>query len=362
MVDIDLFKDEDDEQQEWGGASEGEEEIADDVKGDLDLGDDFQDTPDLDTDGLLDDEEAIPDFEEPDDTEDYDDYEYGDVKEKKTSPVLWILLGFVVIFAVLYLLDMIPGFPRTTKPKKPPVVTMRRNPALAVKDTSRQAGSPGIKQTLQTKPGQPVTGKPGPVQGRLASLQKASASILNDLAKAGQFGTFMIDGDRFSVQYVSEKAGVSEAMKDKIQTLLGASEVKASSEDPERTNGKVVYLGVISGKLPEKPETAEAAGQATFTSLQQFENQVKTLATQRNIQNLKIENVSSFEQGQQRLIRIRTDGNQTAMRGFLTALGSIKGKMKIEKLLLVPSDYSDYQANNLKLVLEIRIYIGKNAA
>lgn len=360
MVDIDLFKDEDEEQQDWGGAPEGEEEISGDVKSDLDLGDDFQDTPDLDAEGILDDEEAIPDFEEPDDTEDYDDYEYGDVKEKKTSPVLWILLGLIVIFAALYYLNMIPGFSRSAKPRRPPAVTMRRKPVITVQDTTKKAGTAAIKRTPPGVPGQIAPGKIMVAQGRLATLQKASASVLNDLASAGQFGTFMVDGDRFSVQYVSETPGVSAAMAEKLKTLLEASEVKASSEDRERSNDRIVYLGVVSGKLPEKQTGTGTAEKQPFASIQQFENQVKTLAGQQNIQNVKTDNVASSAEGQQRLVRIRAEGSQADIMKFLKSLGSLQGKMDTEKLLLVPSDYSDYKATNLKLIVETRIHISKN--
>ena len=70
------------------------------------------------------------------------------------------------------------------------------------------------------------------------ALNRGSNAVLNELANKGQFGTLLIEGNRFSVQYVSEAPGMAQAMAQTVQQLLNAKNVKVSKEDSDRSGGK----------------------------------------------------------------------------------------------------------------------------
>ena len=360
MVDIDLFKDEG-EDKDWESSPEGSDDFGDELKDDLDLGEDFQDSSALEPEGILDDEEAIPDFEEPDESEDYDDYEYGEVKDKKTSPILYVILGVVIVFAAAYFLGLIPGFkpPGKTITSRP-VDTIRKPPSLVVEDTTRIETTTQLPPDQESSADQRTTPLKMTKSGeRHAVLVNSCQSILNNLTQNGQFGTLMIDGNRFSVQYVSETPGMSQAMSEKIKGLLGATNIKVSSEDSQRSQGKRVYFGVVSGELPVGAMSAAGAGKTNFLSLDQFNNQIKSIANQYGLSILKIDKLAAHNGGRQQAVQIKIEGSKNQALTFLSSLNTIQSKFEIDKLLLVPAEYTDYNASRLKVVLDILVHLDK---
>jgi hypothetical protein len=62
-------------------------------------------------------------------------------------------------------------------------------------------------------------------------------------------------------------------------------------------------------------------------------------------------------QKKRRFIRWRVEGTQGNALAFLKDLKTLQGDYRLAKLLLVPSDFSDYRAVRVKLVLDFLITI-----
>ena len=104
MVDINLFKndgEEGEEEKEWDSESSEGDDFENTMKDDLGFDDDLSGQDTFDEGGLLDEEEPLPDFDEPEGEDQHGkDYEFGEVKEKKSSLWLWILMGVIVVAVV----------------------------------------------------------------------------------------------------------------------------------------------------------------------------------------------------------------------------------------------------------------------
>jgi hypothetical protein len=358
MVDINLFKD-DEEEKEWKPTPGEGEELGGEPKEDLGLDGNVSESSLLDDEGLLGDEEPIPDFGEPEEKEKEEDYEFGEVKEKKTPVWFWAFLGIVVVGVFLYLFVYLPQQNKTKRAASPEV----RRPALT--DRLKQESQARGQITSAVDSG--TASQPSSIQRRVGAagvrsvdvFVEATKVIFANLTQEGQLGTIILDGDRFHVGYVSETPNVSQAMGHRIKTLLGASEFRVSPEDRHRTGGRVHYWGVVSGVLPQKSLGLVQTSTKTFATADSFIEGMKGLVQQHRLALQQTEKYSErSEKGIRHVpVRLKIEGSKTQTLTFLDALKGFQGNYNLAKLTLAPVVISDFQANQVKLVLEFQIAV-----
>jgi len=372
MVDINLF-DEEGKEKEKAQKPAPEEGFDDDfdLSKDLEPGDDFSESSPLDDEEFLSDEEALSDFEKPEEKQE-EEYEFGESKKKNTSPVLWVILGIVVIGAFIYLFIIQPRQMKTAKMATSVVV--RRPPAGQVAQIPQKQGAaqPGpklpatktAKSSVNNATASRITTRPGKssswVNGSIPTFVEATKIILEDLSGHNQFGSTLLDGNSFFVEYVSETPGVSKAMGYRIQTLLGASGYKVSPEERHRTEGRIHYWGVVSGKLPKKNFGTRQTITKRFTTVNSFIREVKNRVRQNGLKVLETQKLSrSLVNGVWMTpVRVTTEGTKMQTLTFLESLKGFQGNYGIAKLLVAPLNYSDFSANNVKCVLDFLVSIG----
>jgi len=367
MVDINLFKEE--EEEEWKPDSEGGESLNDDLGDDLNLGDDIEEPSPLDDEKLLGDEEAIPDFEEPDEAELEEDYEYGEGTARKAPIWLWAILGVVIVAAAFYLFWYQP---RQKKKAASPSVTLLRQPqsdslATAAQRTGGTTTS-ADEDTLaggteaDREPPPPIaTGTiPAGVPGSTIRYVDAAKPVFENLSSQGQLGTIILEGNRFHVGYVSANPGLSQTIGQRIQRMIGASAIKVSPEDRHRTAGKVQYWGVISGDLPQRnyPEIQTSAQR--FASVDRFVQGMRGLVQQSGLTLQESETFSARSEGGIRKtpIRVKVEGKNANAVSFLDVLKGFQGAYDLTKLTIAPVDISDFQASQVKLALDFSVWTG----
>jgi len=387
MVDIDLFKD-DNEENDWKESSDQSGgDLGDDLGGDaadeFNFDDEFGEGESLDTEGIMDGEEAIPEFDESEESDAFDDYEYGDVKEKKTSPFIWVLLGIVIVFVGVYIFVIDPSMnpfqqkkpaTSTVQQRRPTTLTRRPTtvpPSTGTVDTaaarpSTVAGTPGTSTTTPPagdtsvrQPAVTTAGSQQQVSGtKNAVLVNNSISVLNELSASAQFGTLMMEHDRFLVQYVSNQANVGQAMTNEIKALLNGANMKVSPEDRQTLNGRIRYSGVVSGTLPAESTGTPNRGQP-IADPGTFENQLKALAVQQQMSSPAIERFSAQTKDNMKTqaLRFKTEGSKVQAIRFLNQLKAMTGRFDMDKLLIVPQPYSDSEASQIKLVLDIDLIL-----
>ena len=244
MVDVDLFKDEEDEEkndkhEEVTPDESGEEEAADILDGELEEELDFDEelSEELggededfltDDDMLLEDDEVSleEELDEPEAAESEENYQTLP-GQKKTSPFIWVLLGVVVIGTALYLFVLEPRGNKETQS----VTAVRRSgltqpsaregvaanagdttkmPSSAVKDDtalssdSLPAKSPEDHATTpavaEKGTGESETA-PEPFRkeglGNIATYSSAIGRVVSDLTGTDQFGGMFISGKNF---------------------------------------------------------------------------------------------------------------------------------------------------------------------
>jgi len=364
MVDINLFKDDEDEK-DWKPTPGEGEELEGNRQEDLEFEEDVWETPALGDEDILGDEETIPDFEEPGEIEEEEDYEFGDVKKKKTSVWLWFLMGIVLVCASLYLFVLQPrqiGIKRlTTYVTKKPSEAGKRVEEIQERGLDRDAAlvdSSGVDRSGQVAA--MVDSDYSRAMGSVSTAVEASRAVFEDLTRHGQFGAVLLTGDRFFVEYVSETPGVAKAMGHRIQTLLGASGFKVSPEERHRTAGRIHYWGVVSGELPQKARGAARTPVQRFATAESFIEGIKGFVLQHRltVRGLQKLSESSEEGTRQTCIRVKVEGSKTHALDFLESLKGFQGNYGLAKLLLVPSNYSDFKANQVKLVLDFLVSVG----
>lgn len=359
MVDINLFKD-DEEEKDWKPNPEDEDQLGGALdEEDLGFGDDASEPSSLDEEGLLD-EEVIPEFEEPDEEDAEGDYEFGEVRERKTPVWLWAFLGVVVIGVFVYLFVIQPRM----RIRRTQLASEQSQGVAQSPDTS-----PGAQDMTVVPEDTGAVDSPSTAAGRfdrtvvdvstslttpVATFVDASKMVYEDLSTLGQFGTVIIMGDRFFVEYVSETANVSKAMGDKIRTLLGASDYIASPEERYLRGGSIRYSGVISGELPQASRRPVSVQGSRFDSIDSFIEVMKDL-TQKN--RLTTSDISKFtgtaEDGDRAFVRMKIEGTKAQTLPFLDALKVLQGNYGMSKLTLTTANYSDFRADQVKLVLEL---------
>ena len=370
MVDINLFK-EGEEEMEWESSGDMDDQPSnDDVSAgipedpsknlDDDFGDDFDfdqeefdEADSLDDDSFLDDHDGEGELEPLKDEDEFEeeDYDFGDSKEKKVSVWLILVLGLVVILAAVYFLWYQPKM----KKIKQPVVTSSRTVA------PRTAQSPVQKDTTATETvgGDTVQAETPPVVTQQTAIAGTSnntrilvqpiKTVVQNLSNTGQFGSVIVTGNRFFVEYVSDSPNVSDAMAYKIKTLLNVSDVKKSPEEKYNRGGKVRYSGVISGVIPGAPETLKPIGSARYSSKNDFINQMKQLAQQ---YGMVYKSAKTLDSEKDLIVQMKVEGNQSKAIQFLDALGGKSGNYAVSKVLMVPKEYSDFNASTVRVVID----------
>lgn len=370
MVDINLFKDEDEEKWESGSDDEAKSESGDELIDDFQMDEDLTQASALSDKDLLDGDEPIPNFDEPETNELEADYQFGDIKEKKTSPGIWVALGVVVVFAAVYFLWWQPKQAKSVKGTS--TVVLRR--PLSESEVSQEqtadssqilggSGSPESSVSVNEGEGAREAGSVSALN-EMASVNTvvdAGIAVFNNLTQEGQLGTIILEGYQFHVGYVSETPGVAQAMGQRVQTVLGASGFEVSPEDQHRTGGRVHYWGVVSGTLPRKVNVAPQSSAARqFTTTDQFIQEINTLAQNNRLSVQKSEKFSArSENGLNRTpVMMTIEGSKAQALVFLNALKGFQGNYRLTKLTIAPVDISDFKANQVKLVLEFALFLG----
>ena len=367
MVDINLFKEE--EEEEWKPDSEGGESFESDLGEELNLGDEIEEPSPLDDEKLLVDEEAIPDFEEPDEGELEEDYEYGEGRARKTPVWLWAVLGVVIIVAALYLFWYQPrqsrkgAYPSVTLLRQPqsdslaPAVQRPGETTTSADDDTSAGGITGERE----RPTPGATGTvPAGVPGSTIRYVDAAKPVLENLSGQGQLGTIILEGNRFHVGYVSANPGSSQTIGQRIQRLIGASAIKVSPEDSHRTAGRVQYWGVVSGDLPKSDYPESQTSAQRYASVDRFIQGVRGLVQQSGLTFQESETFSARSEGGIRKtpIRVKVEGRNANAVSFLDVLKGFQGAYDLTKLTIAPVDISDFQASQVKLALDFSVWTG----
>jgi len=413
MVDINLFKDEEGDELEPKPEQEMDFSLDDDIssldddpedmsavtadKPDEGLGDvlDFEDdldgfeddnVLDLDDDSLLGDDFAEA-GDEPEAVDNLTDYEYGDVRTKRTPILVWAIMGLVVIAILLYVLVLQPKMAKeklaaakktVTNTNLPPAVNPAANsltdstridtiniatntaPISTTEDTATVKVDKIDKAADKVVKKKPVSVTPVKVEGfgSKATYARVASKIVSELSSTGQFVAILLSGTNFTaIQYVSETPNVAKAMRHRIVTLLNLKNTKTSPEERHRTAGKIYYYGVVSGVLPGGSGKSSATGYISFADFKKDINASirKHGVNLTDIQKLYEKRISGKKQTD---IRVKIVGNKSNLINFIQNIGSIKGNSHITKLILAPSEYTDFKASRLKLVLEFRLITG----
>lgn len=402
MVDINLFEEDSEEQDGFGDdlggdpfAEEGSGESdpfaeegggesdpfaddglgGDDFSGDLSLDDDLSDD-DFGDDALLDSEEPIHDFEDVEDED--DDYAFEGSSKKGSLPpwLLYVVGGAVVVFLLIqYVVPMFfapkpvavsnPGVtrPRTQRPAATTTQaqqTTEQNNTEQAQPVQQQSQQQNQQQTSDTPvESAPVTQEaanrvstqtstaPSARVGQYDVLTSTS-NVFDDLAKQGNAGVVIINGNQFLVEYVSATPGVSNTIGTRVKNMFGAEKFDASPEEKHKTGGRDNYWGVISGTLAD----GKAYGNAgSFASVTSFQNQVKALIKQNGLVLKSIEKPAGTQSGGKRPSsgHMIVEGPQKNLGPFIASLNQLPGQWGINKLLMAPKNITDFNATQAKM-------------
>lgn len=383
MVDINLFDENDDEQSENDDWGDSPSELSDSEPGirdsdgtdpfggddDISFGDDLSGSAKKADASFLDDDDAIPDFDEPEEDLQDDNYSFGEVKKSGSSKTLLLLALVLVLCAAAYYQFI--WAPSKSKIKKPVRTTAQVKPPVVIPKasdtTSAQTGDPSAplvsttsgqtaNQTKGAAPNQNQT-VPPPVAGSknsIVSTINATKTLLSRLADQNQFGIVLIEKKQFMVQYVSNLPGKSKEIGEEIQTLLKAESYTIAPEDQHKTGDQLYYWGVVTGQLPnmiiERPATATGVA-----NLEALLSQIQSKATQNNLIARDVQKFPQlFYNGEQRYPgRLVVEGNKPQIFAFLNELQTIPGGWGISKIMMAPQKISDFAANELKVELKV---------
>jgi len=396
MVDINLFDDEPEEQE-----NEQENQSFDDLgdSGDLDLGDDISEDSlegeddfgggfgddnldgeslddalgfddelpaddDLDSETLMADD--LSDLDEGDaDLE--EDYDFGGGSRQRVSPLLWVIMLLVVAFVAIYFFK--PELLSFSKSKRRKPVKVTQTAGKQVKkqvssDSQTASASTAAKQqapvgTAASDSGAVSTARPqmqgtNPGSVRIA----ASVQIFNEFAMKNQFAMLVVDKDRVTAEYASATKGMSDTFGKQLQTLSKAESYTASPEDMHTVNGQSVYFGVISCKLnPGKVQTGMTG--TPFANEDAFINAVKSKL---QLQGLPQTGQKKRTGSKNVFFEWTVEGDKAKVMAFLQSLTTLPGAWEPVKILISPSELNDFQAKRVKLVLDLAATIGNTTA
>lgn len=386
MVDINLFDENDDEQSEnddWGDTPSELSDLEPGIKdsdgtdpfgGDdeINFGEDLSGPAKKAEDSFLDDEDAIPDFDEPEEDLQDDNYSFGETKKSGSSKslILLVLLLIVLGGAAYYQFVWAPSKSKTKKPVhkitqvKSPVVIPKATDTTAVQPGGSSAPKASTASGLDAKPTQAAAAQsqqqvaplPAGSQNSIASTINATKTLLARLADQNQFGIVLIEKQQFMIQYVSDQPGRSKAIGEEIKTLLNADSYTIAPEDQHRTGDQIYYWGVVTGKLPntiiERPVTATGV-----SNLDALLSQIQAKATQNNLIARDMQKFPQlFYNGERRYPgRLVVEGSKANILAFLNQLQTIPGGWGISKIMMAPQKISDFAASELKVELKVWI-------
>ncbi len=355
MVDINLFEEGLDDNlgsspDEPGSGSGGGGKIDDDdFAGDLNFGDDLSDDPELNANSLLDGDETLPDFENEGGDALDEDYAFDGPAGKKSPP--WLLIG-VGAFAVIAFLFIQFVLPMLNKPK--PVKMPQPRPPVTrpvASDSTQTTAKPGTQT-----PGSIQT----PVSQGVVDVLSSAGSVFENLSAQGQAGVVIINETQYLVEYVSKTPGASEAMGQKIQTLLGAQNFEVSPEEKHTTSGESHYWGVVSGTLPSLKFHKLQGTVNPYNSMTAFQDRIKSLITQNGLTLEGIEKPAGMAVQPKKQIsgHMIITGEKGKIMAFIKALNQVDGNWGVSKLLLAPMSISDFSASKVKMGITFWVEIG----
>lgn len=363
MVDINLFKDEEGEERELNPESENLEDSLDGLD-DFDFDEPLNalDSDDLDSsleeDSELLEDESMPDLEGHEELEPEGDYDYGESNSKGTPLWVWGALAAAMVLVFLWFFVFQPKLSKTSPSESRLVTKPVTTPAQTQPDTLRQAKAE-VKDTVRAVAVPPVTeAVSGEGIGVLSTYALVANKVVENFTSSGQFAGMFLSGEGFfAIEYVSRSKGVGSAMAHRVKTLLGVGSVKLSPEDSHIIKGKRYYLGVISGTLPQGGAQQKSGSAAAYASGMDFEKALRRLAAQRNQRVNGFEKLSSRSRGSKKQsdYRIKLQGNRAKLNALLQGLRTLGGNAYILKLNLAPSNYTDFNAQSVKLTLEYRL-------
>jgi hypothetical protein len=394
MVDINLFDDEpEDEKQEnddqsFDNMDSGEDldlgdDLTDDLEsdfnateGDDDLGgfqddeetgggedsidealgfdEEFSKEQDLEPDDLMEEE-----FTELDDEAelDSDDYDYGGGGHKQITPIIWVIvfLAVLVIAFVFYRDPIIALFSSKTNLTNRTKMTQTTPPKTQITPGSQTAGSSGAAVPADTS----ARSSAAAMQSVAVPLLNVSVRLFDELSGKGQFNMMMVDNDRFAVEYVTDVKGSSESFAQRVKTLVNATALIASPEDAHSVNGKMVYFGVISGKLDPDMMKRKYSG-PVFSDETRFINAIKSQIQQFGLKESGYLKRSSKQEGSQTKSNYEfiIEGDRIKTITFLKSLNSVQGAWEPVKIRLSPVNLNDFSAQQVKLVLDLAAFTG----
>ena len=369
MVDINLFKEDDEEKEDWETTSGEGEELDDELKEEESGSEgDIQEPVSLEEDLLDNDEEAIPDIQELQDKEQEEDYEFGVDREKKTPVWLWVFLGIVVVGVLAYLFVIQP---RQARMKQATQQSSERQLTAETRTQEIQENESGQGVVADSEVGSQVDSAVSTPSvdltdrvtlmevGSVSAFVDAAGVVFENLTREGQLGTIVLEGNQFHVGYVSETPNVANAMGHRIRTLLGASSIQTSPEDRHRTGGRIRYWGVISGKLPQKTRGTNQTAVKPFATTESFLEGIQRLVRQHQLSIKQTEKFAErTEEGVRRIpVRLKIEGSKRQVISFLGSLKGYQGNYGLEKLTLAPVSISDFYASQVKIVLDFIVYI-----
>lgn len=367
MVDINLFKEGEDEEMDWESSDDQEMEAPsgqtpetepeDFGSDDFDFDSDEMEEPDsFDDDSFLDDQDGEPAIDQhpEEDAFNEEDYDFGDAKEKKVPIWLIIILGLVVILAATYFLWYQPKMKsgkqisHAAQVQRPEVVT----PPVSQTDSSgvEVAGQDSVAATLPVeKAVVPVASGSSNATQKLIQPMK---QVVQNLGSINQFGSVIVTGNRFFVEYVSDSPNASSAMAQRIQNLLGVATVKKSPEEKYTRGGRIKYSGVISGQFDDAT-LMKPTGSSQYGSKDAFIQQMKNIAKQSGLVFKSGKTLDSpSSEPKEVTIEIKIEGAQKNAIQFLDSVVAASDHYNISKVLMVPKEYSDFSASQVRVVVD----------
>jgi hypothetical protein len=198
-----------------------------------------------------------------------------------------------------------------------------------------------------------------PVLNATSSFVRASRTIVDEFTKHSQFAAFIMSGNAFHVGYVSETPNVAQAMSHKVMTLLQATGLKTSPEERHRTAGRIYYWGVVSGQL-DGSASRIGSGSQRFSTADGFVEGLRGMVQQHSLTTKEVQKLfeGAYDGKRQAQVRMKIEGSKTNAMEFLNGLQSFNGNYGVTKLIIAPVTISDFQANQVKLVLDFLVSFG----
>jgi len=363
MVDINLFKDEESDEQELTPAPDNTEDSLDGLD-DFDFDEPLNefDSGDLDVsleeDTELLEDEGVPDLDGEVELEPEHDFDYGEAPAKGTPLWVWGALAGIMALVFLWFFVIQPKLRQPSPSQARLVNSPVTTPVKALPDTTQKI-VPVEKDSVKTAPvSQAAVTVKAEGLGAVPVYTAAVGKIIENFTGSGQFAGIFLSGEGFfAVEYVSRSKGVGPSMAHRVKTLLGVEQVKVSPEDGHRIAGKNYYLGVISGTLPAAGDQSQTGTGSDYASGMAFERAVKQLAAQHQQRVTGFEKLGDHAGANKRQsdYRIKLQGARSKLAPLLEGLKTLGGNAYVVKMNLAPSNYTDFKAQSVKLTLEYRL-------